>query len=70
MPDGLLAHHANLLASACNFVHRRCILLDVWQATGVAVLWDKILGWDVAEPGLRNRRECVEGDFFAVYPAM
>ena len=70
MPNGLVARRANLLASACNFVHRRCILFDVWRTTGVGVLWNGIPGWVVAEPGLRNRREFVEGDFFAVYPAM
>src|ERR1700733_7390814 len=70
MPDGLVARLTNLLASACNFVHRRCILFDVWRTTGVGVLWNRIPGWDVAEPGLRNRREFVQGDFFAVYPAM
>lgn len=70
MPEGLVARRANLLASACNFVHRRCMPFEVWRATGVGVLWNWILGWDVAKPGTRNRREFVEGDFFAVYPAM
>ena len=70
MPDSLVACLTNLLASACNFVHRRCILFDVWRTTGVGVLWNRIPGRDVAEPGLRNRREFVQGDFFAVYPAM
>lgn len=70
MPDSLVARRANLLASACDFIHRRCMLFDVWQTTGVGVLWNGILGWDVAEPVPRNRREFVEGDFFAVYPAM